>query len=95
MDGVDARYSERNAPVRFLLLGPVQVIVGDQAMPLGGAGIRTVLAMLLLEPNQVVSLDRIVDTLWAHERPADARKKVDVYVSHLRRRLSEGGVYGA
>lgn len=68
------------------------MIIGDRAVPLGGPGIRSVLAMLLLEPNQVVSLDRIVDVLWAHEPPASARTMVQGYVSRLRQRLTEAGV---
>jgi DNA-binding SARP family transcriptional activator len=68
------------------------MVIGDRAVPLGGPGTRSVLAMLLLEPNQVVSLDQIVDVLWAHEPPASARTMVQGYVSRLRQRLSEAGV---
>ncbi len=91
--------ADRDAPrtadgrPRFCLLGPVQVYVRagatERAMPLGGAGMRGVLAMLLLEPNQVVPLDRIVDVLWSHEPPASARTMVQGYVSRLRQRLAE------
>jgi len=71
------------------------MFVDDRAVPLGGAGIRSVLAMLLLEPNQVVSLDRIVDVLWAHEPPPSARTMVQGYVSRLRQRIAEADVGGA
>lgn len=74
--------------LRFCLLGPVQVLVHDRPVPMGGPGMRGVLAMLLLEPNQVVPLDRIVDVLWAHEPPASARTMVQGYVSGLRQRLA-------
>jgi DNA-binding SARP family transcriptional activator len=84
--------AEQPAAARFCLLGPVQMIIDDRAVPLGGPGTRSVLAMLLLEPNQVVPLDRIVDVLWAHEPPASARTMVQGYVSRLRQRLSESGV---
>lgn len=87
--------AEQPAAARFCLLGPVQMIVDERTVPLGGAGIRSVLAMLLLEPNQVVSLDRIVDVLWAHEPPASARTMVQGYVSRLRQRISEAGVGAA
>ncbi|HEY0454275.1 AfsR/SARP family transcriptional regulator [Actinophytocola sp.] len=73
--------------LRFCLLGPVQVLVHGRTVPIGGPGMRGVLAMLLLEPNQVVPLDRIVDVLWAHEPPASARTMVQGYVSRLRQRL--------
>ncbi|HWM00896.1 MAG TPA: AfsR/SARP family transcriptional regulator [Actinophytocola sp.] len=75
------------AGLRFCLLGPVQVLVHGRTVPIGGPGMRGVLAMLLLEPNQVVPLDRIVDVLWAHEPPASARTMVQGYVSRLRQRL--------
>ncbi|HEX6359455.1 MAG TPA: BTAD domain-containing putative transcriptional regulator [Actinophytocola sp.] len=67
------------------------MVVGDRTVPLGGTGVRSVLAMLLLEPNQVVPLDRIVDVLWAHEPPASARTMIQGYVSRLRQRLAEAG----
>jgi len=47
--------------------------VGGHPLSIGGTGMRGVLAMLLLEPNQVVPLDRIVDVRWAHEPPSSAR----------------------
>src|SRR5690242_19554725 len=76
------------AGLRFRLLGPVQILVDDRPVPLGGSGARGLLAMLLLEPNQVVALDRIVDVLWAHEPPESARTMVQGYVSRLRQRLA-------
>lgn len=83
--------------LRFCLLGPVQVLVHGRTVPIGGPGMRGVLAMLLLEPNQVVPLDRMVDVLWAHEPPASARTMVQGYVSRLRQRLGaveDGGPDG-
>ncbi|HEV7649099.1 MAG TPA: BTAD domain-containing putative transcriptional regulator [Actinophytocola sp.] len=74
--------------LRFCLLGPVQVLAHGHSVQIGGTGMRGVLAMLLLEPNQVVPLDRIVDVLWSHEPPASARTMVQGYVSRLRQRLA-------
>jgi DNA-binding SARP family transcriptional activator len=87
--------AEQPAAARFCLLGPVQMIVGERNVALGGTGIRSVLAMLLLEPNQVVPLDRIVDVLWSHEPPASARTMVQGYVSRLRQRIAEADAGGA
>jgi DNA-binding SARP family transcriptional activator len=75
--------------LRFYLLGPLEVRAGGRPVPLGSSGMRGVLALLLLEPNRTVPLDRIVDVLWAHEPPATARRVVHGYVSRLRRRLGE------
>ena len=41
--------------------------------------------MLALRPNETVSVDRLVDGLWAEEPPATAPKMVQLYVSQLRR----------
>jgi DNA-binding SARP family transcriptional activator len=81
--------------LRFCLLGPVQVLLEERPVPLGGTGMRGLLAMLLLEPNQVVSLDRIVDVLWAHEPPESARTMVQGYVSRLRQRLTAADPTGS
>jgi DNA-binding SARP family transcriptional activator len=87
-DDNGSRAAAKATGPRFCLLGPVQVLVHGRNVPIGGAGMRGVLAMLLLEPNQVVPLDRIVDVLWAHEPPSSARTMVQGYVSRLRRRLA-------
>jgi DNA-binding SARP family transcriptional activator len=72
----------------FRVLGPVGVQVGDQVQPPGGPGLAALLAILLLEPNQVVPFDRIVDQLWEFEPPATARTIVQGYVSRTRKWLS-------
>lgn len=73
---------------RFCVLGPVGVAVGDQLHSIGGPGLRGLLAILLLEPNQVVPVERMVDLLWDHEPPATARTIVQGYVSRTRKWLS-------
>jgi DNA-binding SARP family transcriptional activator len=87
-DDTGAPAAATAAGLRFCLLGPVQVLVDGRTVPIGGPGTRSVLAMLLLEPNQVVPIDRMVDVLWAHEPPSSARTMVQGYVSRLRRRLA-------
>lgn len=49
---------------------------------------RTVLAILLLRANEVVSSDRLVEELWAGAPPASAAKGLHVHVSRLRRALA-------
>jgi DNA-binding SARP family transcriptional activator len=51
---------------------------------------RSVLAVLLLRPNQLVPTGRIVDELWGEESPPTAVKAVQVYVSQLRKSLGPG-----
>ncbi|MEV4144900.1 BTAD domain-containing putative transcriptional regulator [Amycolatopsis sp. NPDC049691] len=77
------------AECRFQLLGPVQLFAGDVAVPIGGPGVRGLLALLALKPGKVVGLDEIIDALWGHDPPATARTIVHGNVSHLRRILRD------
>ena len=75
--------------MRFGILGPLQVIGDDgRELVLGGRMPRTVLAILLLRANEVVSSDRLVEELWAGAPPASAAKGLHVHVSRLRRALA-------
>lgn len=69
----------------FRVLGPLEVLFDGVAQRLGSAGVRGVLACLLLEPNQVVSMDRLIDTLWGESPPATARTILHGYVARLRK----------
>lgn len=71
----------------FNVLGPLQVADGGRTVALGGPRQRAVLALLLLEPNRVVSMDRLLDRLWGDDPPARATGTVQAYVSNLRRAL--------
>jgi DNA-binding SARP family transcriptional activator len=81
--------------VRFEILGATRVVAAvrtgasdDSAhRALGGPKQRLVLAMLLAEPNHVVSIDRLVDGLWGDAPPESARHTVQSYVSELRKVL--------
>ena len=58
----------------FRLLGPLEVVDDDgAALPLGGPRPRALLAQLLLNPNEVVSTDRLIDRIGAR-RPRRARR---------------------
>lgn len=67
-------------PVRFGLLGPLQLASGD----VGAAKQRTVLAMLLARRNTPVPVDDLIDELWSHDAPESAIANVRTYVSALR-----------
>ena len=76
--------------MEFRILGPVEVHGDDGPVRLGGAKHRTVLAVLLLHANEVVSADRLVDELWGEEPPNTAANALQVYVSQLRKALGPG-----
>jgi DNA-binding SARP family transcriptional activator/DNA-binding CsgD family transcriptional regulator len=73
--------------MEFRVLGPLEAREGGRIVPLGGGRQRSLLGILLLHPNETVSVDRLVDELWGERPPARATKLVQGYVSALRKRL--------
>ena len=48
----------------FRILGPLEVVKDGTTVDLGPLKQRSLLALLLLHPNRVVSTDRILEELW-------------------------------
>jgi predicted ATPase/DNA-binding SARP family transcriptional activator len=71
----------------FRILGPLEVEGGG---PLGGPQQRALLRRLLLSPNTVVPVDRLIDAVWGERPPERAREALQVYVSHLRKAIPGG-----
>ncbi|MDQ0578637.1 BTAD domain-containing putative transcriptional regulator [Streptomyces rishiriensis] len=74
--------------VEFGVLGSVEARVDGRIVDLGHARQRCVLAVLLVDANQVVSVDQLVERVWADRPPQRARNTVYGYVSRLRRALA-------
>jgi DNA-binding SARP family transcriptional activator len=77
--------------VDFRLLGPLEVYDGARSVAIGGGKRRSLLALLLLHGNEVVSVDRLIDELWGARPPPTAAKGLQVYVSQLRKELQDRG----
>jgi DNA-binding SARP family transcriptional activator len=73
--------------VEFRILGPVEVVDGRSSLGIGGPKQRAVLAALLLHAGHVVSVDQLIDQLWAGEPPQNAKTILQGYVSALRKTL--------
>jgi len=73
--------------LEFRILGPLEVVDGEEVLHLGGQKQRALLALLLLDPNRVVSTDRIVDALWGEQPPRTAATSLQNFVSQLRKLL--------
>ncbi|MGN6869142.1 MAG: BTAD domain-containing putative transcriptional regulator [Solirubrobacteraceae bacterium] len=73
------------------ILGPIEVLVDGVPANPGGVRQRTVLAVLALHPNQVVSIDRLVDDIWGETPPSTAVHTIRVFVSRLRGALAGAG----
>ena len=76
--------------MEFRLLGPLEVAEHECSLSLGGVKQRSLLAILLLHANQLVSADQLIAELWGDAPPATAAKSVQVYVSRLRKELGPG-----
>ncbi len=75
----------------FGILGPVQVRDPyGREVTVGGPGVRALLARLLLDAGQVVSVARLVQDLYDNPAPAGAANALQSQVSRLRRALPAG-----
>ena len=77
--------------VEFRVLGPLEVVDAGKAFALGSALQRAVLALLILDAPEPVSVGRLVDELWGERPPVTAQHAVQVYVSGIRKILRAGG----
>ncbi|GAB3458047.1 AfsR/SARP family transcriptional regulator [Actinophytocola sediminis] len=75
--------------MEFRLLGPLEVAAGGAAVRVGGLRQRTLLGLLLLQRGQVVSIERLVDAVWATDPPSSARDQVRNGVWALRKALGD------
>ncbi len=76
--------------LEFRVLGPLEVRDGDEIVHVGGTRQRSVLAILLLRANEVVSTDRLIDELWGASPPDDAATALQAHVSRLRKAIPDG-----
>ena len=77
--------------MRFGLLGPVVVANEDVNVEVTSTMPRTVLAVLLLNADSVVSIDQLVEVLWGDGAPASATASLHNHVMRLRRLLGDEG----
>lgn len=72
----------------FVLLGDVVARHNGRPVCLGHARQRCVLAILLIHANQTVSVDQLVDRVWADHPPRQARNTLYGYLCRLRQALA-------
>src|SRR5688572_11957202 len=82
---------EGELPLQFRILGPLEVVRGDQRLAFRGSRERAVLALLVLHANRTVSAERLAEDLWSGDPPEGAIHSLRVYVSRLRQALGAAG----
>ncbi len=79
------------AGLEIRVLGPVEICWDGRVVDVGGAKARALIARLLIDRNLVVSVDRLVDSLWANNGGDGAEIALRSTISRLRKRLREAG----
>ena len=83
--------TRRDRVIEFRVLGPLEVRAGPRVIALGGPKQRAVLALLLLQSDEVVSVGRLIDEVWGDNPPPSAGHSLEAYVSRLRSILAGEG----
>ena len=81
-------------PVRYGVLGPLEVAGEEGPLPLGGPKQRILLAHLVLGANHVVSAELLVDAVWGEALPEGPKATLQTYVSRLRSALGPDVIEG-
>ncbi|MER7212479.1 BTAD domain-containing putative transcriptional regulator [Streptosporangium sp. NPDC000239] len=77
--------------LRFTLLGPVRMTVDGAPLPDIAPRHRAVLAYLLLNADRVISIERLIDAMWGHDRPDTARSQIHASITVIRKALRAAG----
>jgi DNA-binding SARP family transcriptional activator len=78
--------------LEFRILGPLEVVGEHGPIRLGGPRQRATLAILLLNANRVVSVDRLADDLYSGAAPVTAVTQVQRQISELRKALGDESI---
>jgi DNA-binding SARP family transcriptional activator len=81
---ISAVLEPEERPVKFYVLGPLEVVSRGQPVSIPAKRVRSLLGILLLHASQVVSIERIVDGMWPDEPPHSAVENVRTYICQLR-----------
>lgn len=73
------------------MLGPLEVIRDGHPLSLGSTKQRALLAIFLLNSNELLSRDRLIEELWGERAPPSAGHTLETYVHRLRKTLQARG----
>lgn len=73
--------------MRYEILGPLRVVDGDSGSFISARKIETLLAVLLVRADEMVTHDQLISEIWGNDPPRRAMAGLHVYVSQLRKFL--------
>ncbi|PSL52695.1 DNA-binding SARP family transcriptional activator [Saccharothrix carnea] len=79
-------------PVRFSVLGPVEVWLGERDCTPKAPKVLQVLAFLLLRANRTVRTEPLIQELWGEDPPRSALTTIQTYAYQLRRLFVREGL---
>ncbi|MDT0616059.1 AfsR/SARP family transcriptional regulator [Streptomyces lancefieldiae] len=77
--------------MRYEIMGPVRVIHEEDQVNINAQKVATLLAVLLVRSNQVVTVDQLITEIWGDEPPRRVTAALHVYVSQIRKFLKRSG----
>jgi predicted ATPase len=78
--------------LKIRVLGPFEILVGGQAVPVSGSKRHGLLALLALRRARVIHVDELIDALWGEDLPAAPRNALQHHVARLRAALGQGAI---
>ncbi|HEY1909060.1 MAG TPA: BTAD domain-containing putative transcriptional regulator, partial [Myxococcaceae bacterium] len=95
MAGSDAEevtnHTDLPSALQIRVLGPLEIAWGGRPVDLGGLKARALVARLLIDRGLIVSVDRLIDSLWGDHEGEGAEIALRSTISRLRKRLREAG----
>ena len=78
--------------MRVSVLGPLTVTVDGQNITPSAPKLRSLLALMALRHDHMVTTMSLMQELWGDEAPVSSLATLQTYVYHLRKLLTEAGV---
>ena len=89
-----AGYDRPARPAAFRVLGPLTLTNGADALVLPPSKVTSLLAALLLHPDEGVSVGALQQAIWGDERPASAKAALQTCALRLRQLFGRHGITG-
>ncbi len=77
--------------MEFRILGPLRVFVEEKELGITAPKLRSVLALLVLNHNRLVTNDALIDELWEESPPRSVATTLQTYIYQLRKAFAEAG----